>query len=189
MGQVYVDDVTKFGAKFGNNETWDGRTLLNETIKFDSTMFDKINAVHSLITPLREFDTNGTVEFAPRQCTPTVGFHDLGHFEKLRHGRAQCRCQTQRTDDNLEDALIFDGKTGHSKIGGACQSTNQNHRQSQSLVPLAVVMHAMCMEPFIAKGIVRPFDQEFFLRIGPGQRNCGRRDGTGIRARLGHLVC
>lgn len=118
-----------------------------------------------------------------------MGFHNLSHFEKFRKRCKESRSETQRANNNLQYALILYGKSGHAKIGSSRDGAYEYDRQSQALVPLAVVMHAMRMQPFIAKGIVGPFDQEFFLRIRPRQCNFGRTNGARLGAAFCHSVC
>jgi hypothetical protein len=53
-----------------------------------------------------------------------MGFHNLRNFEKFRERCKESGSDAERPDAYLKNSLIFDGKTGHSEIGSACDGTN-----------------------------------------------------------------
>lgn len=72
-------------------------------------------------------------------------FHNLGHLEEFRERCKESGAQTQGTNDDLQNALVLNRESGHPKIGGSCDCADEDDWQSQTVVPLAVVMHAMRM--------------------------------------------
>jgi hypothetical protein len=145
VGHVDIDIFMKFASKFVHDEIRNGGTLLDETIQVGAAVLDKINAVHALIAALGQFDADCSVKFTPRECTSSVGFHDLSDLEKFRERCKESGSNAERADADLQNSLILNRETGHPKICSPRDGTNEDDGKSQTLVPLAVVMHAMCM--------------------------------------------